>query len=388
MKPTFKEYLINEATYHGWREPEATDFQFGKTVRSPQLKRGMLLGIKYQNSIKFIIEVLGFTGNDKKYGEGGILYNSAKEMLSTNKVSTLKELEELDHKNEYGYGHYMKARDLVDKKVGPWFYIFKGKWVIGSSADTVTFIEAKYVPSKDGPRVLSQVHETPFTDRQEQRFLTTLGQDVDKRDSWPSPHRITKMVKDVSPKAKKIGSGGYSDAYGRDRSSMVIKLTHGGDGAETLRFLKWAKQKKNPHLPKVYSIKKIQSAPKPTEFDDFWGSSDDVNVYARMERLVPLHPNKYKWKPEHVPFLEWMFLTDHGDRPEYIVGGDKWRKLKSQASRQRIYSSKLVQALKMVTRLAGIDDFDELDITLISDQIAHNLMVRPSTGEIVIHDPF
>ena len=113
MKPTFKEYLINEAKYHGWREPEETDFQLGKVVRSPQLRRGMLLGIKYRGGVSFMVEVLGFTGNDKKYGEGGVKYNSAKEMLEANKVSTLKELEELDNKNEYGYSHYMKARDLV-----------------------------------------------------------------------------------------------------------------------------------------------------------------------------------------------------------------------------------------------------------------------------------
>ena len=379
MKPTFKEYLINEATYHGWREPEATDFQFGKTVRSPQLKRGMLLGIKYQNSIKFIIEVLGFTGNDKKYGEGGILYNSAKEMLSTNKVSTLKELEELDHKNEYGYGHYMKARDLVDKKVGPWFYIFKGKWVIGSSADTVTFIEAKYVPSKDGPRVLSQVHETPFTDKQEQRFLTDLKQN--KKD-WPGQTKMSRMIKQASPSAKKVGSGMYSRAYGRDRSNVVIKISKHADtnNANTLDFLKWAKRKRNPHLPKIHSIKQFkEDVP-----DWHWGAHDEwSNIYVRMERLVPLFPRKFKWKVEHVPFLKWMYFNDFGDHPESFFGEKRWKEIEKESVRKRIYTSKLTQLMRQLDKRYD----DNIDIHLYSNQKAHNLMLRPSTGEIVIHDP-
>jgi len=376
MKPTFKEYLINEAGYHGWREPKVTDFHVGKVVRAPQLKRGMLLGIKYQDRVTFYVEVLGFTGNDKKYGEGGIEYNSAKEMLTANNVKTLKELEELDEKNEYGYHHYMKARDLVSKTDGAWFYIYKGRWSIGSSADKVTFLEAKYNPAK------KKIQETPFTDKQEQRFLTTLKQNVKRTDTWPSSQKMTKMVRGASPKAKKVGSGGYSQAYGRKGSTKVIKLTHDGDGVQTLRFLKWAKQKKNPHFPKIYGLEKIEAEPRHERF--YWDTGGrETNVYVRMEKLVPLHTNKYKWKPEHVPFLEWMFLNDLGSRPSWITGNEKWKKLKREARRKRIYSSKLVQAMRMVKRLGGGD----LDITLTDDAKAHNLMVRPSTGEIVIHDP-
>ena len=43
------------------------------------------------------LEVLGFTGNDQKYGEGGVKYNSVQEIFRvTRGVSTLKQLEELD----------------------------------------------------------------------------------------------------------------------------------------------------------------------------------------------------------------------------------------------------------------------------------------------------
>jgi len=374
MKPRFKEFLVVEAGYAGWREPQETDFHAGKVVRAPQLKRGMLLAVKYQGRINWYVELLGFTGNDKKYGEGGIQYNSAKEMLSANNVKNLKELEELDDKNEYGYSHYMKARDLINKEEGSWFYIHEGKWSVGSGAGSVTFLEAKYIPKKD-------IHETPFTDQQEQRFLTALRADVKKTDTWPGSKKMTKLVKGASPKAKKVGSGGYSQAYGRDRSSMVIKVTRDGDGEDTLKFLRWAKQKKNPHFPKIYGLEKIQAEPQRERF--FWDDkARETNVYARMEKLVKLKPKSYKWKPEHVPFLEWMYLNDIGDRPEYIVGYDDFAELRRQARRKRIHTSKLVQAMRMVKRLAG----GELDIHL-DDRMAHNLMVRPSTGEIVIHDP-
>ena len=377
MKPTFKEYLINEAGYHGWREPQKTDFHVGKVVRASQLKRGMLIAVSYQSRVAFYAEVLGFTGNDKKYGEGGVQYNSQKELLAGNNVKNLKELEELDDKNEYGYHHYMKARDLVNKEEGAWLYVYKGRWSIGSGADKVSFREAKYVPGEKG------LHETPFDARQEKRFLTALKQDVKKKKYWPAERRVTQLVKNISPKAKKVGSGHYSQAYGRERSRSVIKITRDGDGADTLKFLKWVKDKKNPHFPKIYSIENLKTNQRPESERNYWDIYDDTHVYARMEKLVPLHAKKYKWKPEHVPFLEWMFLNDIGDRPEYITGYKKWTKLKREARRKRIYSSKLVQAMRMVKRLGD----GELDISLISDERAHNLMVRPSTGEIVIHDP-
>ena len=375
MKPTFKEYLINEAGYHGWREPEATDFHPGKVVRSSQLKRGMLLGIKYQGRVNFFVEVLGFTGNDKKYGEGGVQYNSQKEMFTANNVKSLKELEELDDKNEYGYSHYMKVRDLVDKEEGPWLYIFEGRWVIGSGADRVGFLEAKYVPAK------KKIQETPFTDKQEKRFLTSLKQDVTKKKYWPSDRGMLKLVKKASPPAKEIGRGMYSAAYSHNRSGTVIKITDDGQGADTLRFLRFVQTKNNPHFPIIYSLKRIHR----TQKDDY----DEVHVYVRMEKLIKLDPETFNWKPKHVPFLEWMHDHGYGDDPDEVVekaedyGSGRWEALKKIARKKKIKSSRLVQAMQMIERLAD----EELDIHLSAIFVAHNIMVRPSTGEIVIHDP-
>lgn len=220
---------------------------------------------------------------------------------------------------------------------------------------------------------LKQIFEAPFTDKQEDRFLTALRQDVKRHSSWPSPIKVKKMVKAVSPKAKKIGAGAFSQAFGRDRSNVVIKLTHDGDGEDTLRFLRWAKSKRNPHLPKIFSIKKIKSRDE--------GGVYDTNVYVRMEKLVPLYPRRFKWKPEHVPFLEWMYLNDYGEKPEYVTGDKIWKKIKQG---KRIHTSRLTQLMRMLNRL---NRGDELDIAIDSNA-AHNIMVRPSTNEIVVHDPF
>ena len=52
---------------------------------------------------------------------------------------------------------------------------------------------------------LEQILEAPFTDKQEERFLTALRQDTESDDGFPSPTKMTRMVKTASPKAKKIG---------------------------------------------------------------------------------------------------------------------------------------------------------------------------------------
>ena len=149
MKPTFKEFLI-EARYQR-QTFEPTDFRIGKNVRSNMIRRGMMLAAPHKNfgnEFTDYVEVLGFTGNDQKYGEGGVKYNSAKEMYKANNVTGLKALEAKDDENEYGYAHYMYLRDLKDNSQGAWFYIFEGRWVRGSGADRVTFFELERIPKE------------------------------------------------------------------------------------------------------------------------------------------------------------------------------------------------------------------------------------------------
>ena len=154
MAITFKDYLINEAKYAGFRKPTDTDFEAGKNVRGNMLRRGMTLQMKYRGKPhEAWVEVVGFSDNKQKYGESGVVYTSVKEMLAANNVRSLRELEELDDQNEYGYHHYLILRDLTEDVVTIKdnifnAYIYKGRWAVGSSADFVSFYEARYVPKR------------------------------------------------------------------------------------------------------------------------------------------------------------------------------------------------------------------------------------------------
>ena len=148
LKPTFKEFLINEA--RDWRQPKQTDFEYGKAVRGNALRRGMLVSARYNrfNQGEDFIEILGVSGDEKKYGEGGIKYNSVKECLQANGVRSLKELEEKDRHNEYGYHHYLFAKDIIDGDSGPWYYLSEGRWCRGTGAEPLSFTEIRYVPKQ------------------------------------------------------------------------------------------------------------------------------------------------------------------------------------------------------------------------------------------------
>jgi hypothetical protein len=156
MKLTFKNYLY-EAKYAGWKQPTETDFEEVRMVRGNTLRRGMLVSASYKqfNEGTDYVEILGVTGNDEKYGEGGVKYNSVKECLQANGVRSLKQLEEKDNEGEYGYSHYLVAKDLLakeddpeDHKSGAWYYLFEGRWCRGSGAEALSFREIRYVPKQ------------------------------------------------------------------------------------------------------------------------------------------------------------------------------------------------------------------------------------------------
>ncbi len=161
--------LIKELN-EDFRDNTPPNFRIGKIVRGNTLKRGMKLSASYSkvNEGTDYIEVLGFTGNDQKYGEGGVKYNSVQEIFRvTRGVSTLKQLEQHDDKNEYGYAHYMVARDIdptADKKgeEGAWYRIFKGRWSRGSGAEPLSFRELNFTPKREPKPVRP---ERPYTSR-------------------------------------------------------------------------------------------------------------------------------------------------------------------------------------------------------------------------------
>ena len=164
--------LIKELN-EDFRDDTPPNFRIGKMVRGNMLKRGMKVSASYSsvNEGTDYIEVLGFTGNDQKYGEGGVKYNSVKDMFRANRVNSLKHLEQKDDQNEYGFHHYMVARDIdpaADKKgdEGPWYYIFKGRWCRGSGAEPLSFKELSFAPKKEPKPERPTMQERPYSRRQ------------------------------------------------------------------------------------------------------------------------------------------------------------------------------------------------------------------------------
>lgn len=141
-----------------WREEHPAGFRLGRQIRGNMLKRGMKLAAVYSKVNEGIdyIEVLGFTGNNEKYGEGGVKYNSVKEIFRAHRgISSLKALEASDNEKEYGYGHYLCARDLnpdpdtrEEHKQGCWYYLFEGRWCRGSGAEPLSFYELNFAPKE------------------------------------------------------------------------------------------------------------------------------------------------------------------------------------------------------------------------------------------------
>lgn len=116
-----------------------------KKLAGSALKKGQVVFASYSkvNQGAHIYEILGFTGNDEKYGDGGVEFDSVKELLAHYKVSNLKELEEKQSEKGYGYGSYMVIKDLEDGNEGAYFYLHNGAWVRGSGAEKLSFVEVE-----------------------------------------------------------------------------------------------------------------------------------------------------------------------------------------------------------------------------------------------------
>lgn len=123
-------------------------WRFVKNLKSKTLKKGMIVAFCYNhyNQGFEIGEVVGWTGDDKSYGEGGLKYESTSEMLEANGVKTVKELEEKEDRNDYGFRHYLGIRTFLEDDEGPDgtqrfnYYIFEGRVCCGSGAEPMTFM--------------------------------------------------------------------------------------------------------------------------------------------------------------------------------------------------------------------------------------------------------
>ena len=146
-----------------------------KTITSKQLVAGMKINATYYNcSIERSddYEFLGFTDDKVAYGEGAkVSFKSSKELLKHYNVKTMKELEKLQDENEYGYSSRMVVKDLKTGEIGPWFYLFEGRWCRGSGADKLSFKlieEKKEEPKKEKSK--PEVNKTELRREMENGF--------------------------------------------------------------------------------------------------------------------------------------------------------------------------------------------------------------------------
>ena len=112
-----------------------------RNIQGRTVAKGMVVLASYNayNQGANLYEVLGFTGDDHKYGKGDVMFDSVKDIFKHYGVKSLKVLEELQNKNEYGKSSYMVVRDLHSGDEGAWFYIFEGRWCRGSGAEPLSF---------------------------------------------------------------------------------------------------------------------------------------------------------------------------------------------------------------------------------------------------------
>ena len=116
-------------------------FTAERNIQGRTIAKGMLVLASYNdaNQGADLCEVLGFTGDDEKYGNGGVKFDSVKDLFTHYGVKSLWALEELQDEKEYGYASYMVVRDLDTGESGSWFYLYEGRWCRGSGAEPLSF---------------------------------------------------------------------------------------------------------------------------------------------------------------------------------------------------------------------------------------------------------
>lgn len=115
-----------------------------KSVTPNKLEAGQVVFASYSstNQGADIYEILGFSDTSKKYGDSGVVFKTAKEVLSHYEASSFKELNDkinADDSLEYGQNIYLVVRSLEDGTEGSWFYLYKGNFCRGSGAEKLTF---------------------------------------------------------------------------------------------------------------------------------------------------------------------------------------------------------------------------------------------------------
>lgn len=244
------------------------------------------------------------------------------------------------------------------------------------------------------------IQEAPFTDEQEAKFLNSMNDE-----DWHSSVKWRDNIQDIRPDIHKIGGGAYANVFGTDKDDTVLKIAGNDKGA--IAYISWCiRNQKNPHVPKILKMVK---------------SPNKTFLYVRMERLKM--PTGKILTLETIPAL--MYVASRFDErcidldvirqfiypalmsiyyiPYHDVGkyedAERWNKQEvlnnillnnpSVLSKLQKEWSKdpLTQVFRFVNKARkSTKVFKDFRISAEGYDM-HNIMQRPSTGELVVTDP-
>lgn len=166
-----------------------------------------------------------------------------------------------------------------------------------------------------------------------------------------------------------IGSGTFSDVFGKDGSNVAVKIGR-KSGDEWPRFARLAIKDMDQHFPRIYSLE---------EFGGYY--------MAQMERLEQIGADLYQLTFMNIQFLSWYFHNITRDMYDMvsdpaIVGPIKRLAHVNPDESARIAGVFESEHPSLATAMRKIRN---LGMTM--DLHRSNVMIRPSSGTIVLVDP-
>lgn len=216
--------------------------------------------------------------------------------------------------------------------------------------------------------------------------VTAADQQFLLSNQWKSPQEIQSWLQENG--YKKIGSGAYSQAWEKPGANEIVKISLAEDRCWKV-FINWSnKLKNNPHVPKkIGAMKEYKGTRdgKPQKFiiavieklakltPDYVRKAQGANFLG----LAELYYGSYIRKPTHATIYNKAITDAIDDRFEDMGLMDdpqveKWL----DANHLNPFSKALGTIYEMAERTGCTYDFHD-----------ENLMVRPSTGDLVILDP-
>lgn len=165
---------------------------------------------------------------------------------------------------------------------------------------------------------------------------------------------------------KTLGVGFYARTFEMPgHPDKVVKVSHGDECS--LHFLNWAKKHPSPNVPKIYDLKVFDPLTK--------------SYYCVMEKLEPISANEFNKNGIHVrrmlSYFRYFILEPNNKGPYKEKMLDS---LKAMSHEMRKRTMTMIQAMmRMYKTFQNTCKFDLHD---------ENVMYRPSTGDLVVIDPF